>query len=70
MIDGDTLYVDRNGSGDLTEPQRVESIYFAVLSRPPRPEEMDRVLKHIQAKGPHSYGDLLWALLNGIEFRT
>jgi hypothetical protein len=47
----------------LTPAQRVEALYLAVLSRLPRPDEQQRALAH-------DYSDVLWALLNGIEFRT
>jgi hypothetical protein len=47
----------------LTPAQRVEALYLAALSRLPRPDEQLRALAH-------DYADVLWALLNGIEFRT
>lgn len=56
----------------LTPGQKVEALYLAALSRSPSPEELARALKHLsggkdEAKG---YADVLWALLNGVEFRT
>jgi hypothetical protein len=58
----------------LTAAERVEALYLAVLGRPPRPEELRRSLRHVEAGGSAAgktrYGDVLWALLNGIEFRT
>jgi hypothetical protein len=54
----------------LTPAERVEAIYLTALSRPPRPEELQRVLKHVGTGGTERYADVLWALLNGIEFRT
>src|SRR5581483_2708663 len=57
----------------LTPSQRIEAIYFAVLSRPPRPAELDRTLSYIKGNADgtdQACADVLWALLNGIEFRT
>jgi hypothetical protein len=58
----------------LTPTERVEALYLTTLSRLPKPEELKRSLAHIDAggtdKSKERYGDVLWALLNGIEFRT
>ncbi len=53
----------------LTDAERVEAIYLAVLSRPPTPEELARLAKAGAVK-PERLADVLWVLLNGIEFRT
>jgi hypothetical protein len=57
----------------LTPEERIEALYFTVLSRPPRPTELERSLTYVKENkdGPDkAYADVLWALLNGIEFRT
>jgi hypothetical protein len=58
----------------LSSTDRLEAIYLAALSRPPRSEELRRALRHVEATGPGGakarYGDVMWALLNGVEFRT
>jgi hypothetical protein len=58
----------------LSPKQRVEALYLAALSRPPQPDELRRALRHIHSgkhKNDHRrYADVLWALLNGVEFRT
>jgi hypothetical protein len=57
----------------LTPAERVEALYLAALGRQPRPEELRRALRHVEAGSTEAktrYGDILWALLNGIEFRT
>jgi uncharacterized protein DUF1549/uncharacterized protein DUF1553 len=58
----------------LTPAERVEALYLAALGRPPRPEELRRTLRHVEAGGSAGaragYADVLWALLNGVEFRT
>lgn len=54
--------------------ERVESLYYAVLCRPPKSEEMKLALEYVNSadskQADARYADLLWALLNGIEFRT
>lgn len=58
----------------LTQDQRIESLYLAALSRRPSVDELRRANRHIDAapaeKTKERYGDLLWALLNSVEFRT
>ena len=57
-----------------TPTHKVEALYLAALGRTPRPRELQRALRHIEAGGSGDialcYGDVLWALLNSIEFRT
>ena len=55
-----------------TPAERVEALYFAVLSRPPRPAELEQTLAFVKAgeSTDKAFGDVLWVLLNGIEFRT
>lgn len=59
---------------NLSPAERVEALYLAALSRPPRPEELRRALRHVEAGGSDAakdrYADVLWALLSGVEFRT
>jgi hypothetical protein len=50
----------------------VDSLYVLVLSRQPRPEEVERVIQYVD-RSPSTdrkkaLGDVLWALLNGAEF--
>jgi hypothetical protein len=58
----------------LSPAERIEALYLAALGRPPRPEELRRALRHVESGGAAGrksrYGDVLWALLNGVEFRT
>ena len=53
----------------LSDAEQIEAIYLAVLSRPPTPEELARVLQIDTVKSKR-LADVLWVLLNGIEFRT
>lgn len=57
----------------FTPAERIEALYLAALVRPPREQELDRMLKHFDSYGNTSeavkaYGDILWALLNSSEF--
>jgi hypothetical protein len=58
----------------LSPAERIEALYLAALGRPPKPEELKRAIDHIRAGGTGEvkarYADVLWALLNGVEFRT
>jgi hypothetical protein len=56
----------------LTPTERIESLYLAALGRPPQPRELERALQHVGAgdAARDRYGDIFWALLNGVEFRT
>jgi hypothetical protein len=52
---------------------KVETLYLAALSRPPRPEERDRLVKYVNRGGPsgdrqRALADVFWALLNSGEF--
>jgi hypothetical protein len=38
VLDGDVLYVDRNGDGDLTEPNKRIAPYYALHNSPKRPD--------------------------------
>jgi hypothetical protein len=58
----------------LTNAERVEALYLAALSRQPSDRELTRALHHVESAGESNtragYADVLWALLNGVEFRT
>ena len=56
----------------LTTAGRIEALYLATLSRAPRPEELNRLVRYVEAGGAggRALADVFWALLNGIEFRT
>jgi hypothetical protein len=57
----------------LTTAQRLETLYLATLSRKPRAEELDRLVKYVTSGGPRgnerdALADVFWALLNSGEF--
>jgi hypothetical protein len=59
----------------MSTARRVESLYMLVLSRRPRSEERDRLVKFVDRGGPtgnskQALADVCWALLNSAEFRT
>ena len=46
----------------------IEEIYLAALSRPPSAEEAKVASEYLASRGKEGAEDLLWAMLNGIEF--
>jgi outer membrane murein-binding lipoprotein Lpp len=60
-------------SAPRTTSQRIETLYLLVLTRPPRPEELDRLVRYVDSGGPRhdprqALADVYWALLNSGEF--
>ena len=52
---------------------RLETLFLAALSRPPRPEERERLLSYVERGGAtgnqaEALADVFWALLNTSEF--
>jgi Protein of unknown function (DUF1549)/Protein of unknown function (DUF1553) len=48
---------------------RVEVLYLAALTRPPRPDELERMVAYVEARDPKAaLADVFWAILNGAEF--
>jgi hypothetical protein len=52
---------------------KVEALYLAALSRKPRAEELERLVKYVDRGGPggpkdKALADVFWALLNSSEF--
>jgi hypothetical protein len=58
------------GLPGLSPAERVESLFLIALGRRPKPNELNRSLAHLGAGDTARYGDVFWALLNGVEFRT
>jgi hypothetical protein len=59
----------------LNVPQKVETLFFAALGRPPSEDERALLVKHVESGGSHgatdkALGDIFWALLNSSEFNT
>jgi hypothetical protein len=57
----------------LEPAQKIETLYLATLSRKPRADEMDRLLKYFEDGGPKNdpktaLTDIFWVLLNSSEF--
>lgn len=57
----------------MTTAERIEALYLASLSRPPRPDEQERLIRYVDEGGPahdsrKALGDVFWALLNSSEF--
>lgn len=57
----------------MTTPERIESLSMAALSRPPRPAELERLVRYVDAGGTSNdprkaLSDVFWAMLNSSEF--
>jgi hypothetical protein len=58
----------------LDTPERIEVLYLATLSRRPRPEELTRLVRHVENAGSEvarqnrALADVFWTLLNSGEF--
>ena len=57
----------------MTSGERVEALYLAALSRRPRSDEFEKLMKYVEtggaAKDPkQALSDVFWALLNSSEF--
>ena len=57
----------------FTNAERIETLFFAALARPPRPDEASIFLKYFEGETPgydskQALGDVYWALLNSSEF--
>ena len=49
--------------------RRIEELYLVTLSRPPRPQEMQRLLDYAATgDSKKALRDVLWSLLNSTEF--
>jgi hypothetical protein len=57
----------------LPAQKRVETLYIWVLNRPPRPDEVENIVRYIETGGVtgdsgQAMADVYWALLNSAEF--
>jgi hypothetical protein len=79
LINGPTIaeaIIDPNGriaqlmKSNPDDRRIVEELYLAVLNRPPRPDEADKIVPQIAAATDKTLGaqDLMWALINSPAF--
>jgi hypothetical protein len=66
-------YIAENSLGKIKTARIVEQLYLIVLSRKPRPQELERLVPYIDKGGPSgdqrkALADVFWALLNSSEF--
>ena len=57
----------------MKTPDRIEALYLSALTRKPRPDELERLVKYVESGGPsknqkQALADVFWALLNSSEF--
>ena len=60
--------VEQLVKSDKTNEQIVDELYWATLSRPPRPEEKELALSWLEADRKQGTEDLQWSLLNKLDF--
>jgi hypothetical protein len=63
-----------NAMPGWTTQTKIETIYLSVLGRKPRADELAKLVKHVEtgdpAKQQQRLGDVMWTLLNSVEFRV
>jgi hypothetical protein len=56
------------------EPERLEAMFLATMSRLPSAQERELFIQHVSSRSPSeknkAWSDVLWALLNSAEFAT
>ncbi|MBY0525784.1 MAG: DUF1549 and DUF1553 domain-containing protein [Gemmataceae bacterium] len=68
-----TLETVANAAASISTSRRIEELFIVTLSRKPRPAELERLVKYVDAGGPakdpkKALADVFWALLNSGEF--
>jgi Protein of unknown function (DUF1553)/Protein of unknown function (DUF1549) len=57
------------GGASMNSAQAIDELYFAAVSRPPRPDERHRLVAYVEAGDRiTALRDVLWTLLNSTEF--
>lgn len=51
-----------------TTSDRINAIFYSILSRAPRDNEKEAAEREIKAAGPAGFGNVIWALVNTKEF--
>jgi len=59
-----------NAGAHVPTSKRIKELYIISLSREPRSDEMERMLKYVETTGDQrkALSDIFWALLNSAEF--
>jgi hypothetical protein len=47
---------------------RLDAIFYSILTRPPRSSEREVAEREINASGSAGFGNVIWALINTKEF--
>jgi hypothetical protein len=61
-------------ASSASAPGKIETLFLVTLARPPRPEELERMMNHLTTGNPNvddqaqRLGDIMWVLLNSAEF--
>ncbi len=70
---GKNLATIANAGGHVPMTRRIDELYIITVSRKPKPQEMERLLKYVEesassAEPKKALADIFWALLNSAEF--
>ena len=71
-VEADAVHYLSTVDYPANKARAVDTLYVLVLSRQPRPEEIERVIRYVDRVPSNergkALGDVLWALLNSAEF--
>jgi len=67
LVSADSLIL-RTAKAQPNDKEKLDSIFLSVLNRLPTDEEREAAAKQVKAGGEGAYADVLWALLNSLEF--
>jgi hypothetical protein len=67
LVSADSLIL-RTAKAQKSDEEKLNSIFLSVLNRLPTDDEREAAAKQVKAGGEGAYADVLWALLNSLEF--
>ena len=68
MLTNQKSLIFRTMASKATADEKIESMFVSIFARRPTVEEKAQALKQIQAEGTDGYGNVIWALINSLEF--
>src|SRR5262249_6819405 len=73
-LDKSQAFLGINAMPSWSTQTKIETIYLSVLGRKPRADELSKLVKHVEtgdpAKQQQRLSDVMWTLLNSVEFRV
>jgi hypothetical protein len=68
MLTNRASLIFRTMAGKGTPDEKIESMFVSIFARRPTAEEKAKALAEIQAQAEDGYGNIIWALINSLEF--